>query len=76
MKTKKYVKITLINKTDEDLINNIFPFYLMMICELLFLAVLQEELNFWSVLFLITAAILLFILAYKKGVQDGGYKHE
>lgn len=70
MKKGTYVKFTLLNKTDEDVLNNMFVAYLIGIVECVIFAILIGELNLMSIGLLVTAAILLCVLAYKKGTQD------
>lgn len=74
MKTNKHehFKATFLCKSDEDCLNNTFALYVIAIFELVITAVLQNEFNVISVTFLIIASMLLFITAYRLGVNHGG----
>ena len=71
MKKKGYIKITLINHTDNDAINNKFICILAPIIQLVLFAILQEEFNFVSITLLCVAALLLAKMSYEIGLQDG-----
>lgn len=70
MKKNNYFRVSLVSKSTEEAMNNTFVLYVMAIMELTVIAILQGEFNLISVGALITDAILLCVIAYRKGSKD------
>lgn len=67
MEKNKYFKAKLIMRSDEELVYNTFPLYLIFAMELFLLAILQEEMNWISGSLLILCVCVACTASYKIG---------
>lgn len=75
MKKKNYIKPTMINHSDEDAVFNTFPLCILAGLELFLLAILRGEINWLSITLLIGAGIVLAVLSFRIGEQEGAKNH-
>lgn len=71
MEKSKCFKAKLIMESDEELLNNTFPFYVIFAIEMFFIAILQGEFNWLSIMLLIIGVSIACITAYKIGKNHG-----
>lgn len=75
MKKKNHMKPTMINRSDSDVVFNNFPYLVMLCVQITMLALLQGEFNLVSILLLFIDGVVLSVISYQIGKEDGG-KHD
>ena len=76
MKKKGYYKMKMVYQSDEDAVFNYFPLCVLAGMELFLLAISQGEINWLSITLLIGAGVVLSVLSFKIGKQEGAKKHD
>ena len=70
MKRNTYFKAKLVVSSDEEALYNTFPVYVVGTLDLFIMAILQGELNTFSVCMLVMATAMACIAAYKIGLNS------
>lgn len=70
MKKNSYFKVRLA-RTDEEILFNTFPMYVIGVIELLMIIILEGEFNYISIISLILCAVIACVAAYKIGLNSG-----